>query len=135
MSKFLQRLKDTESNKVMNIEKCGTCGTHLEHRIEGSVQGSFCPECHNCCVVTTYIPQIAQDIAQYKIYLLSADYNNKEQIKVISKIGRVNFLQARKMIQATRPLLFEGEAIEVDKARAILQGLPILYEIEPDFPY
>jgi len=115
-------------------KKCEVCGGNLEFRVQGSTEGFFCTQC-DWSVVTTSIPPIVSDIKKYQIYLLSADYQNKEQIQAISKVANVNFLQARKMMQKRRPLLFEGKAIDVEKNRTILNEFSIQYEIIPYFPY
>lgn len=119
---------------MREIKKCEECGADTEYRVEGSTEGFFCTQC-DWALVTTRIPEIAQDIAKYRMYLLLADAHNKEQIKVLSEVASINFLQARKMAQEKRPLIFEDEALAIDKARNIFNGLSIKYEIEPDFPY
>ncbi len=116
------------------IKKCEKCGADTEFRVEGSTEGFFCTQC-DWALVTTQIPEIAQDITRYKMYLLSADPHNKEQIKLISEVANINFLQARKMTQEERPLIIQGEALAIDKARKVFSQASIEYEIEPDFPY
>ena len=115
-------------------KRCENCGSETEYRIEGSTEGLFCTKC-DWAVLTTYIPKIAQDITQYKVFLSSADFKNKEHVKVVSKIANKNLLQARKMIQENRPILFEGEAVEVDKVRDALKSVGVKFEIKPNFPY
>jgi hypothetical protein len=114
--------------------KCEKCGSDTEYRIEGSTEGLFCTKC-DWAIVTTHIPKIAQDITRYKVFLSSADFKNKDHVKTVSIVANKNFVQARKMIQESRPLLFEGEAIEVDKVRDALKSVGVKYEIEPIFPY
>ncbi|MEO1373103.1 MAG: hypothetical protein AAFW70_02010 [Cyanobacteria bacterium J06635_10] len=120
---------------MIEIKKCFECGANLEHRIQGRTQGSFCNQCNRWAVVTTYIPPIVRDKTKYKMYLCSADSNNKEHIKALSKIANVNFLQAKKMAQEHRPLILEYKALEIDKACCIFNNLSIKYDIEPLFPY
>jgi hypothetical protein len=116
------------------IKKCEKCGADTEYRVEGSTEGFFCLQC-DWALVTTRISEIAQDITKYKMYLLSADPNNKEQIKLLSEVANVNFLQSRKMAQEKRPLIIQDEALLIDKARKIFDKVSIRYEIEPKFPY
>jgi len=117
------------------LKKCEECGADTEFRVEGSTQGFFCTQC-DWALVTTRIPEIAQDIVKYKLYLLSADPHDKDQIKVLSKIGNINFLQARKMAQEEeRPLVLQDEALVIEKARKCFDKASIQYEIEPYFPY
>ena len=114
--------------------KCEKCGSDTEYRVEGSTEGLFCTKC-DWAIVTTHIPKIAQDITRYKVFLSSADFENIDHVKAVSKVSIQNLVQARKMIQERRPLLFEGEAIEVDKVRYVLSSVGVKYEIEPNFPY
>jgi len=116
------------------IKKCEECGADTEFRVEGSTEGFFCTQC-DWALVTTRIPAIAQDVTKYKMYLLSADPHNKEQVKALSEVANINFLQARKMAQEKRPLIIQDEALAIDKARKLFEELSIQYEIEPDFPY
>ncbi|MEW8029212.1 MAG: hypothetical protein AB2806_15940 [Candidatus Thiodiazotropha sp.] len=119
---------------MSEIKKCEVCGADTEFRVEGSTEGFFCTQC-DWALVTTRIPEIAQDITKYKMYLLSADPHNKKQIKFLSEVANINFLQARKMAQGERPLIIEDEALVIDKARKVFNEASIQYEIEPDFPY
>ncbi len=119
---------------MSEIKKCEECGADSEYRVEGSTEGFFCTQC-DWALVTTRISEIAQDVTKYKMYLLSADTGNKEQVKALSEFANLNFLQARKLTEKERALIFEGEALEVDKARSVFNQLSIEYEIEPKFPY
>lgn len=119
---------------MSKIMKCEECGADAEFRVEGSTEGFFCTKC-NWSLVTTRIPTIAQDITKYKMFLLSANPHNKEQVKALSEIANINFLQARKMAQEKRPLIIQDEALVIEKARKLFDKLSIHYEIEPDFPY
>ena len=119
---------------MSEIKKCEECGSDTEYRVEGSTEGFFCTKC-DWALVTTRISEIAQDIVKYKMFLLSADKNNKEQIKALSKVANINFLQARKISQEEKPLLIEDEALVIDEARKLFDGLSIEYVIEPKFPY
>ena len=114
--------------------KCQKCGAETEYRIEGSNEGFFCTKC-DWSVLTTHMPKIAQDITNYKVFLSAANFKNKDHVRVVSKVANKNLLQARKMIQERRPVLFEGEAMDVNKVRNALKSAGVRYEIEPTFPY
>ena len=116
------------------VKKCEECGADTEYRVEGSTEGFFCTKC-DWALVTTRIPTIAQDITKYRIYLVSADQHNKEQVKVIADVANINFLQARKLVQEEKPVILQGEAVEIDKARNLLNDVNVEYIIEPNFPY
>ena len=113
---------------------CEKCGAVMESRIEGSTSGVYCTNCE-WSVVTTYMPEIVLDSNKYKVYLLSADPKNREQLKAISTVANVNFLQARKMFLEERALVLEDEAVAIDKVRKLFDECFIRYEIEPPFPY
>lgn len=120
---------------MIEINKCQDCAANLEHRIKGSTQGLFCEQCDKWVIVTTYIPEIRRDETRYKMYLLSADSNNKQHIIALAKATNINFLQARKMIQRNKSLILEDEAVAINKVRKILHDLSIKYDIQPLFPY
>lgn len=116
------------------LKKCEACGSDTEFRIEGSTEGFFCTKC-DWALVTSHIPEIAQDITKYRVYLLHADPHNLKQIKALSSLANVNFIKAREMTNMQRPLIIEDEAIEIDNARKALDKAAIKYQIEPKFPY
>lgn len=113
---------------------CEKCGAVMEVRKQSTTEGVFCPSC-GWAVVTSHVPEMLQDITKYKMYLLSADPQNKEQLKAVSGVANVNFLQAKKMSQEERPLVVEDEALAINEARKTFDKLSIRYEIEPTFPY
>lgn len=119
---------------MSEVKKCKNCGADTEFRVEGSTEGFFCTKC-DWALVTTHIPEIAKDSTHYKMYLLSADPNNKDQIKLLSQVANINYLQARKMAREDMPLIIEGEAVVIDKARDALNQVSIEYDIKPSFPY
>jgi transposase-like protein len=114
--------------------QCEICGSDTVHRVENNTQGFFCTKC-NWALVTTYIPEIAQDVTKYRIYLCHADFKNQKHIKALSQIANINFLQARRKIQENKPLILEDNALAIEKAKKFFDELLIKYEIEPDFPY
>ncbi|MGI0494072.1 hypothetical protein ACN4EG_19995 [Alkalinema pantanalense CENA528] len=116
------------------LETCELCGAPLESRVEASIQGLFCTQC-DWAVVTTYLPQIYQDLTQYKMYLYCASSPDVEQLKAISTVANINLIQARKTFQEDRPLILEGEAPQISEARKNFDSLSIPYTIEPLFPY
>ncbi|BAY85580.1 hypothetical protein NIES267_50800 [Calothrix parasitica NIES-267] len=91
---------------MTKINKCQDCAANLVHRIQGSNQGLLCNQCGEWVLVTTYIPEIRRDETRYKMYLRFADSKNKQHIIALAKAANINFLQARKMIQEDKPLIF-----------------------------
>lgn len=116
------------------LEQCEVCGARLEYRIEESLQGLFCTQC-DWSVVTTYIPQIYQDLTQYKMYLCCTSSHNVEQLKAISTVANINLIQARKISQENQPLILEGKAPQISEARKIFDSFFVTYTIKPQFPY
>lgn len=116
-------------------ENCQKCGQKAVRRIAGSCQGYFCESCNEWLFVTTYIEPIKADIKDYKIILQKGDFSNKEQIKLISTVSGINFLQARELLKNEGVKIFEGQAVEVREFSQQLKRLKIEHEIVPDFPY
>lgn len=114
--------------------KCEVCGAKTEYKIEGSTEGVFCTQC-DWAVVTTHIPEIAQDITKYRLYLLSVGNRSKDKIKALAKVENINLIQASKISKEEKPLIAEAEAIEINEVKKIFDDLSINYAIEPDFPY
>ncbi len=116
------------------MSKCEKCGAKTEYRVEGSTQGLFCTTC-DWNLVATKISEIEQDITKYKLFLVFFDPRNKDQLKALAKSANINLLQARNMSKKDKPLVIEGEAIEVAKIKKLFDFLSIKYTIEPEFPY
>ena len=115
------------SNESVLCEKCGSVMENLD---QGSTIGLICANC-GWNVVTSKMA----DGKNYKIYLLSADPQNRKHIKAISVVANVNFLQAREISQKERVLIVEDRASAIDKVRKLFDECFIRYEIEPPFPY
>ncbi len=99
----------------MNLILCEKCGSRIQGKNFDSTSGLFCTNC-DWCIVTTYIPEIVEDVTKYRVFLLNANSKNINQIKVLSKIANTNYLKAKKMIEYENTLIFEGRASEVFEA-------------------
>lgn len=118
----------------MQPEKCEACGGEVEFRREGSTQGYYCKRC-GWAVVTTYIPPIELDETKYQVRIADANYQDEKQVKAVSSVSGLNFLQARKLLQQKNPVVFEGEAPKVLKARDALIMAGLHCDISPPFSY
>ena len=113
--------------------KCLCCGTDMICKIEGHCLSWTCPNCGDG-VATSHFEPIEVDQTQYSLMVEQIADPTKEQIKLISQILNVNFLETRK-------LLIDGKASVSEKAETIqetastLKKNHISFLISPDFPY
>lgn len=113
---------------------CPECGSSLKSEVIGSTLVVSCAKC-GWSVARTYIEPIREDATIYSLYLESGNSADKTTLSCLSKIMGCNFLQAKRVIDVDRPLLFSGNAIEVRERRDQLKEAKVTYSIEPDFPY
>lgn len=113
---------------------CPECGSITEKFNEGLTTGIKCTEC-SWSVATTYIPPIEKDHTLYELKIQNGDHKNKNQIKIISKISGVNFLEARNLLKQENPTIFKGNAIEIKKIKSILEKENITTNIQPNFTW
>jgi hypothetical protein len=118
----------------MRPEKCEACGGEVEFRREGSVQGYYCKHC-DWAVVTTYISPIELDETKYQVRVGDANYQDEKQVKAVSFVSGLNFLQAGQLLQQKDPIVFEGEAPKVLKARDALVAVGLHCDKSPPFKY
>lgn len=118
----------------MQPEKCAACGGEVEFRREGSVQGFYCKSC-DWAVVTTYIAPIELDETKYQVRVLGANYRDNRQVRAISAITGLNFIKTRELLKQERPVVYEGEAPMVLRARETLVAAGLHFEISPPFNY
>ena len=116
------------------IDVCEKCGAEVEFRQENSIQGLFCKNC-GWIVFTTYIPEIYSDSNKYVVYITNPNFNDRNQISIISKISWLSYLEVRKLLQEDKPLIFSGRAPEVLKIKEKLDMEGISFEIYPKFNY
>ncbi len=119
---------------MTRIQECEDCGSKAEFDIRGSTQGLFCSKC-DWAVLRTYIPQIDLDRTTYKLFIISGDHKNKNQVKTIARVANVNFLQARQMLLGSDEQITEGSAVAIDNARQDLSDVGLEFYTEPDFPH
>ena len=85
--------------------------------------------------VTTDIPML-RDKTIYKLYLIKRDkIYNKSEIKVVAKMCRVDFIEARNRLSNSVVLIAEGNVYEMRDLLQIISGYDVLYEVKPSYPY
>jgi hypothetical protein len=117
------------------MTSCEKCGGRLEVRRSGSAQGLFCTQC-DWSVVTTYIPAIEQDTAEYEVRLTNGDYKSEQHIKAVATVAGLNFLEARKLLKEQRDsVIFKGSAPKVMEIQNVLKPAGLSYRINPPYPW
>ena len=117
------------------MPKCERCGHLLEARRSGTTQGLFCPNC-DWSVVTTYIPEIKLDATSYEILITGGDYRSLDQVKLLARVGDMNFITARKLLQENSPFVLpKRDATATAEVRDQLDSAGLGYQISPSFPW
>lgn len=114
---------------------CEKCKVEMDWSIEGSAQGLRCPLCGSWGLVTTYIDEIYVDNTEYSLCIRKGSESNKEKIKCVAKIAKVNFLVAKQMLEEEEVCILKAKAPEIKAAIAKLQDLNIDFIISPLFKY
>lgn len=112
---------------------CDKCKEKPISKIVGSNSGLYCKSCNEWVVVTTYIPDKLVDPTNYKIQLFLNSLPEKSQLKFLSKISQLNFLQLKQKINNGEPIIYVGQAQKISE---ILENIEdTKYVITPNFPY
>jgi hypothetical protein len=112
---------------------CPVCSGLTEEINEGKTTGIRCTQCE-WSVVTTSTSPIDQDTTLYEVHVKKSDHPNEKQIKLISSLGEINFLIARKKI-IEGELIFRGKAHQVVSIKNKLNDVNLLFEINPCFKW
>lgn len=143
-SRFEDRQTKNTIQEGSRIMKCEKCGHEIADR---STAQTICLECPNCGwgFATTRSQTIDEDMTDYKTYLNPGNAVAIENIKLISAICHVNYMQARKLLSSQEPVIIykaEQEAVSsLSKAGKVLQTAKslkkssLVFSIIPDFPY
>lgn len=117
-----------------DVRKCQRCGSDIEFLRKGNSQGMFCKNC-DWSLVTSYIPKIKTDTTVYSIYIIEADLRNIEQLKTISKVSGMNYLDTRNLLLQENKKIYEGQAIKIMEIKKALDTVGVKYCITPEFTY
>ncbi len=123
-----KRLEEDKENVI-----CVICGTEMIP-LEKSSWGMICPNC-NWGWVTTRFDPIDTDMTDYRIILQPGNAARIESIRIVSHLANVNYIQAKKLIEAAPVKVFEGKARDIVIAAAEMKAQNINHMIQPDFPY
>lgn len=118
---------------------CPVCGRPLEHWIDGSTQGAYCPPCRRWHVVTTYMPPILSDRRVYRILLdpvvrPPVVRPNAVQVRAIARLLGVSFPEAKRAAVGTT-VVFTGRAKAALPVLAALDEARLPVTVDPPFPW
>ncbi|MBO5068239.1 MAG: hypothetical protein J6C62_07555 [Clostridia bacterium] len=124
--------------------KCDICGKELIPIIEGHSLILTCSE-HGGRIATTYFSDMELDSTNYEIFLQPNNIINKENIKFVSEISNLNFLESKKLLESKTAVSIykvKDEAVrEISKPEEIikiarkLKELSLDFYISPEFKY
>ena len=66
---------------------------------QGHCGGITCTKCDFGCA-TTCFPKMEKDSTNYEIYLQPNNVVSRENIKIISKIANLNYLESKKVLES-----------------------------------
>ena len=113
--------------------KCLRCGLEAEVKSGDSEIIMKCPKC-GWAAVTTYMPEIEDDLTKYGIIIEQGNTVDVELIKLVSRISGMNVLEARKLLR-NGGLMVKDCAIIIKEIITELDMAAIEYRIDPPFPY
>lgn len=105
----------------------------MEHWIDRSTQGAYCPACRRWDWVTTYWPPILADRTVYRVILASNASPSAAQVRAVARVSGENFLQAKRALAEATETLFAGCAEAVLPVLATLYGAGVVSTVEPAF--
>ena len=113
---------------------CDKCYEEMNYRIEGSVQGWWCPDC-GWNIITTYIEEIRCDMTEYSICIKSIGNIDIDKIRVVSKIAGVNYIAAKQILEKGNTCILKAEAEIILETISKLKYVDIPFEVTPEFNY
>lgn len=85
--------------------------------------------------VTTDIPML-YDETMYKVFIILGENKcNNTEIKAVSKVCNINFIQAKSKLTNKRTLIAQGGAFYIKDIILILSEYDVKIEIDPPYPY
>ena len=113
---------------------CENCHAEMNYRIDGSIQGLWCPTC-GWNIITTYIDDIHRDMTEYSICIKSIGSIDIDKIRVVSKIAGVNYIAAKQILEKGDICILKANAEDILKSIAKLKNVNIPFEVTPEFNY
>lgn len=115
-------------------QTCPECGKELFSEIKGHSLTILCKNC-DWRVATSYFSPIERDTTSYCLYVEKGQLLTVDQLRVICRQCKLNYLQLRKAMKDSDYLLYEGQAVELFKIKKELLEQKIKFFIMPDFDY
>ena len=112
---------------------CPWCRSRTEPFREDGIMGVRCTNCE-WCVVTTYIEPIRQDTTLYTLSIDKVEFPNLEQLRTVSKVLGVHYLEAKKLLQSGEAKIVNN-AVEIQQIKNTLNLKSMHFNIYPDFQY
>ena len=123
-----------QNKKTISMGICPKCNEKLiSERRENSIVIS-CPNC-GIVMVGDVPPDYAEDMTLYTIVIDKNIEFTKEQMKYISKVCQVNYIDAKKILENGKYILKKGTASDLKELIQSLSHQKIKYSINPKFKY
>ncbi len=118
------------------IEKvlCDKCGAEMIPVDSERPVGMKCPKC-GWGWVTSYIDPIKEDETIYEISLEEGNQVTKDNIRLVSEISDVNFLEAKRLLENAPKSFISGKAVDINDAVIRLKDAGIIFTVTPEYPY
>ncbi len=118
------------------IEKvlCDKCGAEMIPVDPERPVGMKCPNC-GWGWVTSYIDPIKEDETIYEISLEEGNQVTKDNIRLVSEISDVNFLEAKRLLENAPKSFISGKAVDINDAVIRLKVTGINFTVTPEYPY
>lgn len=113
---------------------CDKCGTEMIPVDSERPVGMKCPNC-GWGWVTSYIDPIKEDETIYEIELEEDNQATKDNIRLISEISNMNFLEAKCLLENAPESFVSGKATDINDAVIRLKVTGINFTVTPEYPY
>jgi len=135
---IIQHSPDINGQKVTLVmewsNNCPQCNTELFYGHNESTLTWTCPQC-GWALASTYVSPIKQDTSDYEILLSKNLSPRTNQLRTLSHILGMNFIQVKKLLESDCSLLFKGKATNVLPIKNQLEQEEIEFQIIPRFNY
>ena len=115
--------------------KCNICQNEMIDKSKGPYINYICPICGNAIATYDYEKDdpIKFDEQKYDI-VISGESVSIEDLKIISKMSGLNFLQCKAIINE-HSVIITGKAIDIIEKLRVLKKSDIEFSVNPTFPY
>jgi Na+-translocating ferredoxin:NAD+ oxidoreductase RNF subunit RnfB len=117
----------------MENRKCPNCGYELHETIIGSSLSCKCEHC-GYAYCTTIAEGIEWDSRDYTIIIQRDNSATLNQIKMISSVSSLNFLESKKLL-LSGGILLKDRATNIKSKIDKLSEVNIKFNVTPEFKY